>query len=449
MVFCYFSISPRTLQPWVHSTPCFTIYTLSHWPIMSHQWSTEDFCNELEHVSKLLEARPGSQVGKAALETLKQRLHGVTSWTPSALSDLYEKVTEANLPESLKDDVMNEMDALSASGQSGLQLSQRPQSLHNLPPYLTSNDWLALEQGSNVDGQRVICERLKSLGMRSMKEDTKRSAMGVLLHVLVNLQHQPMPSPWAIYWMVQDLTKTFGHCANNDLPGLKVYPLSPSQLTAAFKEKAYGIEQPALMNVSLAAIYPKIPLRSTSNLLTGIPKPQTSAPAPQAALADGGFQEKMEKFIDQYNEDKEKAELKQKAGGSGGTRLALQDVPSPASAAQPLALPNAPPLPCAPHQVNDKPGLEDFEQMAHDALSSKKTRKVMKRPAASSASCSNGQEKKKTVKKDNASTSKVFGCCRCRGNPKGCEKCRSPGFKGQRFNGRHEWNDMAAKKGWK
>ena len=53
---------------------------------MSHQWSTEDFCNELEHVSKLLEARPGSQVGKAALETLKQRLHGVTSWTPSALS---------------------------------------------------------------------------------------------------------------------------------------------------------------------------------------------------------------------------------------------------------------------------------------------------------------------------------------------------------------------------
>ena len=204
---------------------------------MSHQWAAEDFCIELEHVSTLLETRPGSQVGQAALETLKQRLHAVTTWSPTALSDLYQKVSNANLPDAMKDEIMDSMDCLTTSGQTALQLSQTPQSLHNLPPFLTTKDWEDLEKGNTVDGQRIVCERLKSLGVKSMREDTKRTAIGVLLHVLVNVQHKPLPGPWQIYFMVQDLVRTFKYIPDTDLPGLKVYPVSTCSVQCCFQRE--------------------------------------------------------------------------------------------------------------------------------------------------------------------------------------------------------------------
>lgn len=421
---------------------------------MSHQWAAEDFCIELEHVSTLLETRPGSQVGQAALETLKQRLHAVTTWSPTALSDLYQKVSNANLPDAMKDEIMDSMDCLTTSGQTALQLSQTPQSLHNLPPFLTTKDWEDLEKGNTVDGQRIVCERLKSLGVKSMREDTKRTAIGVLLHVLVNVQHKPLPGPWQIYFMVQDLVRTFKYIPDTDLPGLKVYPVSPAQFNAAFKERAYGSEQPALRNVSLAAIYPKIPLRSTSHLLAGVPKPQK--PPAENGVASS-FQQRLEKFMDQYTEDRDRSVLQQRAADNtrGTTPLALQDASSPA-AAEVLPLASPPQKPVANTLPNDNACLEDYENQAMLVLKARDEKKQvaskgMKRPAASKPPVKSAFAKasgpKKVATPSNALT--VWGCRRCRGNPKGCETCWNVNFKGQRFNGRHEWNDAAAKYGWK
>ena len=181
-------------------------------------------------------------IGQAALETLK--LHAVPTWTAGALPDLHSKVSLANLPDAMKEEMMQSMDSLSVSGQGAVQLSLKPQSLHNLPPFLTSRDWEVLEKGTSVDGLKTICGRLQSLGVRSMKEDIKKSAIAVQLHVLVNVQHQALPGAWPIYFMVQDLVATFWCIADNDLPRLKAYPVSPAHLTAAFKARAYG--RPAL-----------------------------------------------------------------------------------------------------------------------------------------------------------------------------------------------------------
>ena len=38
----------------------------------THQWSADDFCEELGHVAKLMETRPGPMVGNAAFQTLSQ-----------------------------------------------------------------------------------------------------------------------------------------------------------------------------------------------------------------------------------------------------------------------------------------------------------------------------------------------------------------------------------------
>ena len=427
---------------------------------MSHQWSSEDFCNELEHVSQLLENRPGSQVGQAAMATLKQRLHAVSTWTPSALSELYRKVTDANLPDALKEDMMNEMDGLTAGNQSGLQLSMKPQSLPNLTPYLTNDDWIALEQGNTVDNSRVICERLASLGIKSMKEDTKREAVALLLHILVNVQKQALPGPWEIYYLVKGLVKVFGYVQPNELTGYRAYPPNPNQLSAAFRDRVYGTDQPALKQVSMAALYPKIAVRNTSHLLKNIPEPKEQLAS--AGSMEDKLQKRLEKFMDRFEDDRDNEHLQKTARNGGPTSLALPNA-SASHSLRPLPLMDGAPetsLPVRAKPVaasNDTPCLEDFEQQAMEALNGRTASKKnvkgkgLKRPAAAMSTdkktvCAATVAPQKTATKPVAT---VWGCKRCRGNPKGCEKCRSPSFKGQRFNGRHEWNEAAAQNGWK
>ena len=108
---------------------------------MAHQWTADDFCNELVHVGNLLTKRPNSQVGHAALETLKQRLTSVSDLSASTLSMLYDKVEAAELPVNLKENVMQAMDNLTVKQETALEVTAKPSSLHNLPPYLTTGDW--------------------------------------------------------------------------------------------------------------------------------------------------------------------------------------------------------------------------------------------------------------------------------------------------------------------
>ena len=140
---------------------------------MAHKWTAEDFCHELQHVANLLVKRPNSQMGEACLVSLKQRLTNVTDMTASTLSALYDKVEAAELPQNIKDDILQTMDSLSVSTESNLQLETKASSLHCLPPYLTTADWKALSQCHVLDAMRIISERMKKLGIKSMKEETK------------------------------------------------------------------------------------------------------------------------------------------------------------------------------------------------------------------------------------------------------------------------------------
>lgn len=101
-----------------------------------------------------------------------------------------------------------------------------------------------------------------------------------------------------------------------------------------------------------------------------------------------------------------------------------------------------------------KKGLENYEKEAMEILlkrpaSAKMSapQTSMKRPAAKPAS---GENKGSSTSKSSVSKKKMLGCIRCRGSAAGCEKCRNPTFKGQRFNGRADylkWKKDLAKKG--
>ena len=137
---------------------------------MSHQWTADDFCNKLVHVANLLTKRPNSQVGQAALQPLKQRLTSVNDLTASTLSLLYDKVEAADLPGQLKEDIMQTMDNLAVQQEPALEVSAKPNSLHNLPPYLATGDWQKLQESHMLDNMRIISERLKKLGIKKLKD---------------------------------------------------------------------------------------------------------------------------------------------------------------------------------------------------------------------------------------------------------------------------------------
>ena len=160
-------------------------------------------------MANLLTKRPNSQVGQAAMQSLKQRLTSVHDLTASGLSVLYDKVEAAELPAEMKDEIMETMDNLSLQQETALEVSAKPSSLRNLPPYLTTLDWQKLEQSHLLDNMRIICERLKKLGIKKLKEDTKKTAIALLLHLHVTVHKHSLPCPWSIYGLADDFVQCF------------------------------------------------------------------------------------------------------------------------------------------------------------------------------------------------------------------------------------------------
>ena len=437
---------------------------------MAHKWTAEDFCHELQHVANLLVKRPNSQMGEACLVSLKQRLTNVTDMTASTLSALYDKVEAAELPQNIKDDILQTMDSLSVSTESNLQLETKASSLHCLPPYLTTADWKALSQCHVLDAMRIISERMEKLGIKSMKEETKKTAVATLLHLHVTVHKNPLPCAWTIYGMVVDLAQVFNHTeVGQSVPGLKMYPSSPSQLAKDWLKKAYGNEEPSMSDLSVATFYPKIPLRSTSSLLWA------EAPAHCKHLQKGNAKKeqadplmsKLNDFMEKWDSKQDQEKL-QNMQHSRMNPLPLQNTgqqamsglpgwpvqPSAGSRpdhAGPLPLQNGTPAAEAVEtKANDKPSLEEIETKAWEALQKKRSnakaksqpaskngnkKKVLKRPAASSSTVLT----RASVQRVN----KIYGCTRCRGNVKGCTQCWDDTFTGKRFSSREEWKEWA------
>ena len=408
-------------------------------------------------MANLLTKRPNSQVGQAAMQSLKQRLTSVHDLTASGLSVLYDKVEAAELPAEMKDEIMETMDNLSLQQETALEVSAKPSSLHNLPPYLTTLDWQKLEQSHLLDNMRIICERLKKLGIKKLKEDTKKTAIALLLHLHVTVHKHSLPCPWRIYGLADDFVQCFAHIeVGTTVAPLRLYPTSPTGLKKEWIKQSYGDEEPSMSSLSLAAFYPKIPLRSTSALLQGQPPANLKhlvKSGSSSSVGGDSLVEKLENFMDKYTDRIDSQHLHSgrrsftpiadntpaiPLQNTAGTAAVLPLANKPATA---LALPGPPvvanqaavqPVPSTPAPTKVAT-LEEFENQAFQKKA-EKAGKGFKRPAAAVKTV-------KAVAKD-----KVFGCLRCRGNVKGCATCWNPSFAGQRFSSRQEWQDFQRKK---
>ena len=398
--------------------------------------------------------------------------------TASSLSVLYDKVEAADLPDQVKDDIMETMDNLSVQQETALEVSAKPSSLRNLPPYLTTGDGQKSKQSHLLDSMRIICERLKKLGIRKLKEDTKKTAIAALLHVHVTVHKRPLPCSWSIYGLADDFVQCFAHTeAGTTVAPLKLYPTSPNGLQRDWVKQSYGDEEPSMSSLTLAAVYPKIPLRSTSTLL------QCERPAnlkhlnksvSSSSVGSDRLVEKLEDFMDRFNPLSDSQHLhsgKKRLAPAASSALAvpLQNI---AGAATVLPLANmhscyftgfawAPVVPNngavvpvessaaatgpATSGAVDKPCVEDFEEKAFNVLTERKAMAKQKAKAKCNAKKAATAKKETALKRPAASgkktnvENKIYGCSRCRGNVKGCSTCWNPSYNGIRFSSREQW----------
>jgi hypothetical protein len=126
---------------------------------------------------------------------------------------------------------------------------------------------------------------MKQMGLVSLTETCKKQALALLLHW--STEHgKPLPGPWQIYFVVKDFQALFT-CTNVpcSVGSLETYPWNPLDMGEDWIGKVYGEhEKPACSEVHLAMYFDKVPLKSTSKLLQGIPRPG-NANAPSAPVA--------------------------------------------------------------------------------------------------------------------------------------------------------------------
>ena len=453
---------------------------------MERHWTAKDFQNELEMLSQLLKRRPGNNVVKNMERSLCERLQGMQTCTAECMLSFMDSLEKIDLPEETRSNVMKVLDSMGSQKMPGshMKLVGSPQALTNVSPYLTATDWQRMEAGSTLDSLTVLAERLRRLGLQSLKEETKKHVVAIILYVHSN-KNKPLPSPSSIYQLTSDFVAVFQSCmVNSVVQGVAKYPLNPLDMGDAWLAAAYGEEKPELKQVAVAAFLNKIPLRQTSSLLKAQPV-QASAGSSGNCNAGNIVAQNFEKVMSAFmhslqsrtscDETEVNLDLlrppakKPKAimdmsshvptpvRNDASPSHALEDKKDPPTSQSVLPMATEAPAPQTsvrpPASTKTAPEacLEDFEDAAYGTLKErkdggKKPNATMKRPAARPKN--SAKPKETTTKRGAASPSAKhgypgkggpFGCVRCRGNMRGCASCVNPKFGGLRFRSRAEW----------
>lgn len=469
-------------------------------------------------MSTLLKAR-GDTAGEtplaaSLLKALVGKLKAAKELNVHGLTEFMQACSSSALPQILIDQLLGEVEnvamAMASPDSFGLgpasKIQQVPQELMNVPSYLSVKDWEKLEAMDMENGIQVLVSRLRRLGVRSLKETTKKACTATL--VLVEMaKGKGMPPYNNIYRLSQVFQQAF--IASDIVPedgvqSLCKYPSNAADLWPQVLKKVYTADDPRLPRHLSNLPYMManhIPVRNTSSLLNptagGSSVTKTSHTKGNIGVdAMGSIGEIFLQRLGEQFSQSLAALVGHGPAQTGGTKVQflgrkktqsfLEDttnandvlalpVHEPSQVPEPkLAAPDPkmetlvePPVPKpAPKeseeaqtevQPGDKlqgKGLADLEQKMFDSLREKKTKgggKGMKRPAAAkpakkvAAPPPKAKEVKKETKK--GKTLKTFGCPRCRGNKNGCATCWDPLYKGVRLPGREPWKQYMASKG--
>eukprot|EP00439_Symbiodinium_sp_Y106_P077435 s1600_g16.t1 len=111
------------------------------------------------------------------LQQLQHKLQAVTELPPAAMLELYQVLEKCSLPQSIVESCIEVLDgkALGNEKAGSSRLQQKPQQCDSLVKYLTAEEIGNLETQDMWSGTAILAKRLRLLGVRSMKESTKKA----------------------------------------------------------------------------------------------------------------------------------------------------------------------------------------------------------------------------------------------------------------------------------
>ena len=445
-------------------------------PLLAMAWTAKDFVQELQDVEKLLAFKAAPVLQDSLLTALLKKIDSSNGMLPSDYVIMLDAVAKSGLDDAKKSWLQEKLMEKAASGEAnakGNKIVKSPQSLLNISAYLTESELQQLMTGEITKAPHLIVQRLRMAGVTSIKEDTKKNCVAMLVQAM--LWHgMQMPDGDYTYMLATQFTSLFqASKIESQVPPMKVYPDKPTEMGEEWIKKVYGDEKPSLKTLpQLPEIASKVCVRSTNSNLSQNSKKRlmgkqsstdfgppadfiealrnlVSNPSSDAA-ATASKAMKLTIFNHQPSPQKALA-APDSAVAKLGQRKQMGQTTSPAKAA--LALGNVEETPAetspesAPSGKNaspqdsqdqrdgqketkEKKSLEDYEMEAMEMLLKRPAAAHMKKPAKSSSNSSSTVPKLKRT---------VFGCLRCRGTPAGCDTCRSESFNGQRFEGRADY----------
>ena len=182
----------------------------------------------------------------AMINSICCKIKGMSNLSPTTALELYAVVPSTSLDSEYKEQLTLALDAaLRAEPAPTDRIT--PQSLTSPQNYLTAKDWEALESSSISYWQmlQVVANRLRLLGIRSLKEDTKKWCTALLVHVGMDKSGQ-MPPYSMIYQMVQDLVQAH-QTSPLVLSHVKTFTVFPEIPPPEFVTGAYPTEDPPVM----------------------------------------------------------------------------------------------------------------------------------------------------------------------------------------------------------
>ena len=456
---------------------------------MTHHWTVGDFCKELSHLEELAKLPGMTTTLCTMVDGFIQKIHAAKQWDSQGIVSLLTKLELSTLADEAKEKIKDSMTKIAQAVNGPEVPAPNPTNgngFESLSPYLTNKDWEQLKKCSHLSSMQVLATRLRAIGLASLKEDTKKQAIGIIIHVALEEKCQEPPSPLG----VRTMTKDFGTIFHSTpiVPTMQTtvkFPADPNQLGKDWLLAAYGQEEkPAMVQISPAWARQAVPTRRTkAEVAMCLNKSQSSSSKGQTTAADqervlGKLEQLLNKYVPAVEQQQHVVNYTRKSIPGFASCQADQVANSRAMSLPMPATTNAAPLPLGDQaqatevdmpsaseasqgqakKDQDNKDLQTYEQEAYTALAKPKgvakakakgkkcnaSPPVLKKPAAAKAIVAKKPANAKSGTKHGyfgiPPKGGPFGCIRCRGVPKGCSSCQEPTFGGLRFKSRSQWS---------
>ena len=194
-------------------------------------WSVDCLVKEIEELSSLALARPNAPIiGKFAIQ-IQEQIDGIQEITPSQLIAVTEVIAKSSLDGTVKDALQNALDVRSLTTHNCVsKLVSKSQTLHCIWNYLSQDENEKIIKSPLPTMVQLVCTRLKRIGVKSMKEKTKKSIVAYFIYLL-QCRGEPEPSSPEIYKLGKFLSDAFHSVPEAALvTGVAIYPTSPADL---------------------------------------------------------------------------------------------------------------------------------------------------------------------------------------------------------------------------